>query len=91
MDFQAFKMTIPYELEYTQFKDCCTIFKCPSRVFWHRENKVFEKTAEKHLDAATKNAFQCDSLRVDRDEMHGHAYCLSVFPVDTVLDNNIFS
>eukprot|EP00957_Ditylum_brightwellii_P134568 10259425-Ditylum_brightwellii.AAC.1 len=27
MDFQAFKMTIPSEHEYTQFKDHCTILK----------------------------------------------------------------
>eukprot|EP00957_Ditylum_brightwellii_P010329 780798-Ditylum_brightwellii.AAC.1 len=84
-------MTIPSEHEYTQFKDCCTILKGPSRVFWHRETKVFEEAAEIHLDAATKNAFQCDSLRVDRDETCGHAYCLFVLPVGTAMDINIFS
>eukprot|EP00957_Ditylum_brightwellii_P070950 5391364-Ditylum_brightwellii.AAC.1 len=72
MDFQALKMTIPSEHEFTQFKDCCTILKGPTRVFCHHENKVFEETAEMHLDAATKNAFQHDSLT--------HAYCLFVFP-----------
>ena len=90
MDFQALKMTIPSEHENTQFKDHCTILKGPSRISWYHENKVFEEVAETHLDAATKNAFQCDSLRVDRHETCGHAHHLFVFPVGTVLDNNIF-
>eukprot|EP00957_Ditylum_brightwellii_P095791 7298241-Ditylum_brightwellii.AAC.1 len=91
MDFKVFKMTIPSEHEFPQLKDSCTILKGPSRIFWHYENKIFEEVADMHLDAATKSAFQCDTLRVDRDEICGQAYCLFVFPVGAVLDNNIFS
>ena len=92
LDFIAYKMSIPSEHKFPQFKDCCTILKGPSRVFWHRENKVFEETvAETILNAATKSAFQRDTLKIDRDETCGQAYCLFVFPVGTILDNNIFS
>ena len=92
LDSIAYKMTIPLEHKFPQFKDCCTILKDPSRVFWHCENKVVEETvAETILDAATKSAFQRDALKIDRDETRGKAYHLFVFPVGTILDNNIFS
>ena len=69
----------------------CTLLKGPSRVFWHRKNELFEEIAQSFLDAATESAFQRDTLQVQRDETRQHAYRLFVFPVDTLLDNNIFS
>ena len=91
MDYEAFKMYIPSTDEYTQFANRCTLLKGPSRLFWHRHNSIFEDTVGNFLDAATKSAFQRDTLKVERDETRWNAYCLFVFPVGTILDNNIFS
>eukprot|EP00957_Ditylum_brightwellii_P006063 459142-Ditylum_brightwellii.AAC.1 len=67
LDFIAYKVTIPSEHKFLQFKDLCTILKGPSRLFWHPENKVFEDTvADTILDAATKSNFQHDALKIDR-------------------------
>ena len=91
MDYKAFKMTIPSEDKFPHFFGRCTLLKGPSRVFWHRKNELFEEIAQRFLDAATESAFQRDTLQVQRDETRQHAYRLFVFPVDTLLDNNIFS
>ena len=91
MDYEAFKMYIPSTDEYTQFTNHCTLLKGPSRLFWHHHNSIFEATVGNFLDTATKSAFQRDTLKVERDEARWNAYCLFIFPVGTVLDNNIFS
>lgn len=91
MDYEAFKMSIPSTDEYTQFANRCTLLKGPSRLFWHRHNSIFEDTVGSILDPATISAFQRDALQVERDETRWNAYRLFVFPVGTVLDNNIFS
>ena len=91
MDYEAYKMTIPSENEYSQFAGRCVLLKGPSRVFWHRENEIFEDTTNQHLDEATKSAFQRDTFQLNNDETRQHAYRLFIFPIGTVLDNNIFS
>lgn len=91
MDYEAYKMTIPFENEYAQFAGRCVLLKGPSRVFWHRENDIFENTTNQHLDDATKSAFQRDTFQINNDETRQHAYRLFIFPIGTFLDNNIFS
>ena len=91
MDFEHYNMTIPPYNYFPQFAGRCTLLKGPSRVFWHRENKIFQEVLETELDSATKNAFKRDTVSIRREEICHHSYHLFVFPVDTVLDNNIFS
>ena len=91
LDYEEFEMTIPSEHEFPQFTGRCTLLKGPSRVFWHRENDIFEETADDNIDDATKSAFSRDTLQVKKDETRHNSYLLFVFPVGTFLDNNIFS